>query len=211
MSATKTSGVSCCPCHSTTTVRPLSVTDVSSGWWRAHHMTAIVRCGRLQRLGQAPRVIQRAVCPRERVKRAARRRGWRAFQRDVAEESFALGPALFAESLRRFMDGEGDRRVQGRIRIRRGIEPGCECVGAGLEAGGSLPTDDHRWDPSQVAFERRQMIQGVAEPDETKLHRAWIDRVERDRLQEMVDLLDRLRLRGVCDRLAGETPPERIN
>src|SRR5262245_38971656 len=55
------------------------------------------------------------------------------------------------------------------------------------------------------------MIQRVADADEAKLHLSWIDRVERDRLEEMVDLLDRLRLRGVLDRLPGKTAPDRID
>ena len=63
--------------------------------------------GGLQRFGEAPpRVIERAVCPCECIKRAPLRRRWRLFQGDIAEESFALAHALFAESLGRVMDGQ---------------------------------------------------------------------------------------------------------
>src|SRR5262245_38515121 len=55
------------------------------------------------------------------------------------------------------------------------------------------------------------MIYRVTEPDETKLHGGWIDRVERYRLEELVNVLDRSCLRGVLDRLARKTTPERID
>src|SRR5262245_34733447 len=183
---------------------PLSVADISIWWWRPNHMAAIVRCGRFQRHGEAPRVIQRAVCPRERVERPASGRRWRAFQGDLAEKSFALAPALFAESLGRVMDCKTDSWIYCRIRIRRRIEPDRERAGAGLEPRGRLPATGPRRNSFHGALERRQMIQRVAEPDETNLHRAGIERLERDRLEEVVDLLDRLCLRRVLDRRACE-------
>src|SRR5262245_34014121 len=50
----------------------------------------------------------------------------------------------------------------------------------------------------------------MAEPDEAGLHRGRIDRVQRERTEELLDLLDRLGLRGVADRLADKTAADRV-
>jgi len=59
------------------------------------------------------------------------------------------------------------------------------------------------------AFQGREIDDGVAEPDEATLHGAWIDRVERYRFEELVNLPDRVCLRDVRDGLTG--PQERAD
>src|SRR5262245_28358945 len=51
----------------------------------------------------------------------------------------------------------------------------------------------------------------MAEPDEARLHRARVDRVQRQRLEETVDLLDRLAPRGVAHRFAREAAADRVD
>ena len=55
------------------------------------------------------------------------------------------------------------------------------------------------------------MIKRVAEPDETRLERAQIERFERQRLEEIFSLSRRFNRRVVPDRFAGETAADSVD
>src|SRR5262245_65242164 len=55
------------------------------------------------------------------------------------------------------------------------------------------------------------MIQCVTQADEAGPDRRQIGRLQRERFEEMVDLLDRVGGRGVPDRYAGKGAPDRLH
>jgi len=61
-----------------------------------------------------------------------------------------------------------------------------------------LPVAGGCRDARQVVLQFREMIEGVAEPDEARPDRAQVGGFQRERLEELLDLPDRFAGRLVC-------------
>jgi hypothetical protein len=61
---------------------------------------------------------------------------------------------------------------------------------AGFEGPGELLAAWRRRDSGQVVVELREMVQRVRESDESRSDRRQVGRLERERLEEVLDLLD---------------------
>jgi hypothetical protein len=57
---------------------------------------------------------------------------------------------------------------------------------------------------NEYVLQFREMIEGVAEPDEARPDRAQVGGFQRERFEELLDLPDRFAGRLVCDGFAGE-------
>ena len=148
--------------------------------------------GDSQRFGQTPGVIESSIGPPEHVESSARRGHWHALHGDVFQylrtDCLAFGSKLF----RRLFEGLEDGRIGFRFRVLRSFEPGGQRPGARLESGRGLPIAGDRRDARQVVVKLREMVEGVAEPDEAGPDCAQVGGFQRERFQEVLDLLNRL-------------------
>ena len=113
-------------------------------------------------------MVQGGVGPRERVETGARCRRRHALQGHVFQYPVADGLAFGTELFRRIFEGLEHGRSGLRLRLFRGVDPRRQCPGACLEGWWVLPVAGGWRDARQVVLEFREMIEGVAEPDEAR-------------------------------------------
>ena len=105
-----------------------------------------------RRLRETPCVVESAISPGQRIEEGARRGHRHALPGNVLQRPLALGRGFGAEPFRGILQLCDDRRIGCRCGVLRGIEPGSERLGAGLEACRSLPAADRRRDACQVVM-----------------------------------------------------------
>src|SRR5262249_9588033 len=134
-----------------------------------------------------------------------------ALQGEVFQQRLPATLAFGSELFRRIFECLEDGRSGFCLRILRGVEPRSQCLGARSKACWGLPVAGSRRDARQVVVKRRAMVEGVAEPDKSRPDRAQIGGFQRERLEEVLDLLGPLDVWLVLDGFAGKLPADGID
>src|SRR5579862_5525063 len=160
--------------------------------------------GGSQRHGKPPRVVKCLLRPAEHFQAVARGLRRSSLQRDVLQYPVAAGLALVGQPARGGRHRVKHRRSGRRLDIFCRLKPRTERRRTLCKVGRRLPIAAVGRQPGEIVVQLVQMVERVAQPDETRLEIGKVEGFERQRFQEELDLSDRVGRRRVTDSLAGK-------
>src|SRR5262249_5544771 len=126
--------------------------------------------------------------PVERFESVAGRLGRNTLQRDIFQQLVMTGPALLSNQLRSVFERRDKNRFNGRLRVASRIEPGSDRPHARCKTRRRRETSSDRRSLDQVDLQLVQVIECVADPDQSLFECAEIESFQGERLDQMLEL-----------------------